>query len=68
MKNWSVIQVMKIEPSAGITRPYRLMETYTVSEGMRTRICSGAFATFDEAETAKRDLEVNTLLGASNAA
>lgn len=62
MKHWSVIQIMKLEPSDGISRPYRLMETYTVSEGMRTRVCSGAFATFDEAESAKRDLDVNTLL------
>jgi hypothetical protein len=53
---------MKLVPSDGISRPYRLMETYTVSEGMRTRICSGAFATFNEAQTAKEDLEVNTLL------
>lgn len=62
MKHWSVIQIMKLEPSYGVDKPYRLMETYTVSEGMRTRICSGAFATFDDAKGAKEDLESNTLL------
>lgn len=67
MKHWSVIQIMKLEPADGIAKPYRLMETYTVSEGMRTRVCSGAFTTFDDAEVAKRDLEVNALLETPNA-
>lgn len=62
MKKWSVIQVMKLEPSVGVAKPYRLIETYTVSEGIRTRVCSGSFATIDDAQTAKADLECNTAL------
>lgn len=30
-------------------RPYRLIETYPTMEGMRTRVCSGAFSTYDAA-------------------
>lgn len=33
-----------------ITRPFRLVETYISSDGYRSRICSGAWATRDEAE------------------
>lgn len=41
-------------------KPYRLIETYPTSEGPRTRVCSGAFGTFDEAN----DLRAGLLLGA----
>ncbi len=38
------------------TRPYRLIETYDTSEGPRTRVCSGVFYTFDEANNRRADL------------
>jgi hypothetical protein len=38
------------------TRPYRLLETHLTSEGPRTRVCSGAFSTFDDANNWRADL------------
>lgn len=68
MKHWSVIDVYKLEPSDGVTRPYRLIETYMTREGPRTRVCSGTFITFDDADSAKRDLEVGALSETPHAA
>ncbi len=53
----SIIQIMKQEYPTGAHRPYRLIETYVTSEGMRSRICSGAFATLGEAEFQRETLE-----------
>lgn len=39
--------VRQIAPS--IVKPYRLLEAYDSSDGRRTRICAGTWATFEEA-------------------
>lgn len=31
-------------------RPYRIIETHLTSEGPRTRVCSGAFSTEEDAQ------------------
>ena len=59
MTNFNIIQIMKIV-SHDAPRPYRLVETYVTSEGMRTRVCSGAFATLDHAEFRRKELEAST--------
>jgi len=51
-----LIQVMKIV-SHEVPRPFRLVETYFTSEGLRTRICSGCWATLGEAEFQRETLE-----------
>ncbi len=51
------IQVMKIVSPTADPRPYRLVETFLTSEGMRTRVCSGAYATLDQAEFQRETLE-----------
>lgn len=53
----NIIQVMKIVAQEGVPRPYRLVETFVTSEGMRTRICSGAFDTFEKADGRRKELE-----------
>lgn len=53
---WRLIQVVCLV-GASNQRPYRLIETYTTSEGPRTRVCSGAYRTFDEADHRRIELE-----------
>ncbi|QWY83273.1 hypothetical protein [Rhizobium phage RHph_X2_25] len=56
-KNYfNLIQVMKIV-SHDIPRPYRLVETFVTSEGVRTRVCSGAFETLEQAEHRRKEIE-----------
>lgn len=57
MSNFNIIQVMKIVSPEGLPRPYRLVETFVTSEGMRSRICSGCWDTFGEAEFQRETLE-----------
>jgi len=57
MKDFSMIQVMKIVAPDGVPRPYRLVETYLTSEGVRTRVCSGAYDTLGHAEFQRESLE-----------
>lgn len=53
--DFPVIAIVKQEfPET--SRPYRLIETYLTSEGPRTRVCSGAFVTFDDADNWRADL------------
>jgi len=52
----AIIQVMKIV-SHDVPKPYRLVETYLTSEGMRTRVCSGCYGTMGEAEFQRETLE-----------
>ncbi|WP_065091478.1 hypothetical protein [Rhizobium leucaenae] len=54
---FNLIQIMKLVSPTDEPRPYRLVETYVTSEGMRTRVCSGAFATLGEAEFQRETLE-----------
>ena len=52
---FSIISIVKQEfPETH--RPYRLIETYLTSEGTRTRVCSGAFSTFDDANSWRAEL------------
>jgi hypothetical protein len=53
----NLIKVMKIVVPDDEPRPYRLIETFVTSEGMRTRVCSGAFASFEEADLRRKELE-----------
>ncbi|WP_312411974.1 hypothetical protein [Shinella sp.] len=53
----SAILIAKIVAPEGEPRPYRLIETYATSEGMRTRVCSGCWATMGEAEFQRSELE-----------
>ncbi len=41
-------------------RPFRVTETYVTSEGMRSRICSGAFSTIDAAQSWLAQLETGS--------
>ncbi|WP_421565721.1 hypothetical protein [Ochrobactrum sp. EDr1-4] len=41
-------------------RPFRVIETYVTSEGMRSRICSGAFSTIDAAQGWVAQLETGS--------
>lgn len=52
-----MLQVVK-RVSPETPKPYRLLETYVTSEGMRSRICSGVYATEDEANERRAELEV----------
>ncbi len=45
----SIFMVMK-QVSPDTAPPYRVIETYPTSEGMRSRIVSGAFSTQDAAQ------------------
>jgi hypothetical protein len=40
------------------SRPYRIIETYLTSEGPRTRVCSGAFSTQEDAQIWLEQLQV----------
>jgi hypothetical protein len=60
MAKTSFIQVMKIVAPEDVLRPYRLIETFVTSEGMRTRLCSGAFDTFEQADGHRKELEAAT--------
>lgn len=51
------INVVKTEFPPDARRPYRLIETYWTSEGLRTRVCSGVYVTLEEAK-AERDLRM----------
>jgi hypothetical protein len=53
----SIIQVMKMVQPPDDPRPYRLVETFVTSEGMRSRICSGTFDTFERADGRRKELE-----------
>ncbi|MBY3333771.1 hypothetical protein HFN98_24585 [Rhizobium laguerreae] len=57
MTNFNLIQVMKIVSPEDVPRPYRIVETFVTSEGMRSRICSGSYATLGEAEFQRETLE-----------
>lgn len=56
--NWRLIQIAKLT-GENVPRPYRLIETYMTSEGPRTRVCSGNFATLEDAGQMKAQLEAN---------
>lgn len=53
----SNIQIVRIVEPEGVPKPYRLIETFATSEGMRTRVCSGAYASFGQAEFQRQSLE-----------
>lgn len=57
MDSFRLIQVAKIVQPPDVPRPYRLVETYVTSEGMRTRVCSGTFDTFERADGQRKELE-----------
>lgn len=51
----SSISIVRQEfPASG--KPYRLIETYMTVEGMRTRVCSGMYATYDQANFERAEL------------
>jgi hypothetical protein len=52
-----IIQIVRIVEPEGVPKPYRLIETFATSEGMRTRVCSGAYASFGQAEFQRQTLE-----------
>lgn len=51
------IQIVQFVVPEGVPRPYRLIETFVTSEGMRTRVCAGAYATLGQAEFQRQTLE-----------
>lgn len=53
----TTIHIVKIVAPEGVPKPYRLIETFATSEGMRTRVCSGCWATMGEAEFQRASLE-----------
>lgn len=53
----SAILIAKIVAPEGVPKPYRLIEAFATSEGMRTRVCSGCWATMGEAEFQRESLE-----------
>ncbi|MFD2650690.1 hypothetical protein [Brucella rhizosphaerae] len=55
----SVFAIFK-QVSPETYRPFRIIETYVTSEGMRSRICSGAFSTFDAAQGWVSQLETGS--------
>ena len=55
--NFSLIQVMKMVLPEMPPKPYRLLETFVTSEGMRSRVCSGTFETFEQADARRKELE-----------
>ena len=40
-------------------QPFRIIETYLTSEGMRSRICSGAFSSLEVAQYQVSQLEAD---------
>lgn len=57
MNSHNFIQIVKIVEPEGVPKPYRLIETFATSEGMRTRVCSGAYASFGHAAFQRETLE-----------
>lgn len=55
MSSESIIAVVR-QCTPETPRPYRLIETFLTSEGMRTRVCSGAFSTLADAELWREQL------------
>lgn len=55
----TAILIAKIVAPEGVPKPYRLIETFATSEGMRTRMCSGCWATMGEAQLQRAELESN---------
>ena len=53
----NTINIVKIVAPEGVPKPYRLIETFATSEGLRTRVCSGAYATLGQAEFQRESLE-----------
>jgi len=53
-----MLQVMK-QVSPPTAKPYRLFETYLTSEGVRSRICSGVWASEEEASAQRVEIEAN---------
>jgi hypothetical protein len=53
--NAQLILLKQVEPPS--FRPWRLLEIYTSSDGPRTRVCAGTWATEEEAraEIAERE-------------
>lgn len=50
----------------GNPRPYKILETYQTSEGLRSRICSGNYASIDEAIAAIEKLSNGKTTGPKN--
>lgn len=44
-----IMVIYQVTPPSN--KPYRLMETFYTSDGVRTRICDGTFKTLEEANT-----------------
>lgn len=61
-----MIYVVKIVEPEGVPKPYRLIEQFATSEGMRTRVCSGAYASFGQAEFQRETLEMLMKAGGQN--
>lgn len=55
--HFNLVQVMKLVEPEVPPKPYRLVETYLTSEGLRTRICSGIFETWEEADAKRAELQ-----------
>lgn len=55
--HFNLVQVMKLVAPEVPPKPYRLVETYLTSEGLRTRICSGIFETWEEADERRAELQ-----------
>lgn len=54
---FNMVQVMKLVAPEVPPKPYRLVETFLTSEGLRTRICSGTFETLEEADAKRAELQ-----------
>lgn len=54
MQSWLNI-VKQVAPATG--KPFRIIESYATSEGIRSRICSGVYATLEDAEARRVELE-----------
>lgn len=56
-----ICQMVGAPRPADLVKPWFLVETYFTSEGMRTRVCSGRWATMAEAQTVldARQQEIN---------
>jgi len=60
MAGKAIIQIVKIvSVSNGDVppKPFRLIETFLTSEGLRTRLCSGCFETIEWADKAREQLQ-----------
>lgn len=55
--HFNLVQVMKLIAPEVPPKPYRLLETYLTSEGVRTRVCSGTFSTWEEADAKRAELQ-----------